>query len=107
MRVKRIIPCVCITSKPDTAISTHYGMPELRVAKSSTTDKEFWQIHCPKCKRGGLLEFKSQYYALKNWNEMQLDLWRHECTDFWEGDILPNIPEWRREMYKEIINYDL
>lgn len=103
MKVKRIIPCVCIERKPDTAVTIHYGMPELRVS----SDGQFWQIQCPKCKRGGLLEFKSQYYALKNWNEMQLDLWRHECTDFWEGDILESIPEWRKEMYKEIINYDL
>ena len=60
MRVKEVFPCVCIGSKPDTAVSTYYGMPELR------TNGSFWQIRCPRCGRGGLMEFSSQYYALKD-----------------------------------------
>lgn len=101
MRVKRIYPCVCITQKPDTAVSTYYGMPELRVV-SSESGGEFWQIRCPRCRRGGLLEFRSQYYALKDWNEMQLGLWRDECCNFWEDTISESCPEWRRKIYEEM-----
>jgi len=97
MRVKEVFPCVCISHKPDTAVSTYYGMPELR------TNGSFWQIRCPRCGRGGLMEFSSQYYALKDWNEMQIDLWRDECRDFWEGKKMTNVPEWRHEIYERMI----
>lgn len=102
MRVKRIIPCVCIEHKPNAGDSVYYGMPELRVAKGLNSGKEFWQIRCPRCQRGGLFEFSSPYYALKDWNRMQMSCWDWECTSPFEGGVLESCPQWRREMYAEI-----
>ena len=100
MRVKKIFPCVCIDHKPDAGDSTYYGFPILRVAAG--LDKEFWQIKYPNCGRGGCLEFPSQYYALKHWNEMQLWLWKNECFDFWTGE-LKDVPKWKKEVYEELV----
>lgn len=102
MKVKGIIPCVCIDHKPDASDKTTYGMPHLTVAKSLQSDKEFWQIWCPECGRGGMAEFYSQYYALNAWNEMQLKLWEIECCLPWTTKIDPEVPQWRRDMYQEI-----
>lgn len=102
MRVKRILPCVCIDHKPDAGDSVHYGMPELRVAKGWNSSIEYWMIRCPSCQRGGLLEFSSPYFALKHWNKMQMSLWDMECTSPFDEGIIENCPQWRKEMYEEM-----
>ena len=65
MKVKKILRCVCSPDSEDDG-SIYYGMPQLKV----TYNSEFWEVFCPKCGRGGVFQYKSQYLALKNWNEM-------------------------------------
>lgn len=80
--VKDIIPCVC-TKEPPNKIdwyehSVYYGMPQLKVSNGIEEHIQFWVAFCPLCGRGGCVEYKSQYFALKHWNEMQTELWRSE-----------------------------
>lgn len=66
MKVDNIETCICIDHEPTAADSVFYGMPQLKLSRGYE-----WQIFCPNCGRGGCLEFKSQYHALKHWNKMQ------------------------------------
>ena len=66
MKVDHIETCVCIDHEPTSADSVYYGMPQLKVTKGQEGS-----AFCPNCGRGGCLDFKSQYLALANWNEMQ------------------------------------
>ena len=63
----KITPCICCDHEPDVGDSVYYGMPQLRV----TDDMEYFEYYCPNCGRGGCLQFKSAYLAIKNWNKMQ------------------------------------
>lgn len=63
-----ILPCIC-TPDYDGAKSIYKGMPQLKV--SGGKRYTFFTPFCPKCGRGGLIEYKSAYLALKAWNEMQ------------------------------------
>ena len=45
-------------------------MPQLKV----TQGMDYFEIYCPNCGRGGMLQFKSAYLAVKDWNEMQESL---------------------------------
>lgn len=65
-----IIPCVCCEHESSVADSIYYGMPQIKVTK----DMKYYEAFCPICGRGGLLQFKSAYLAIKDWNEMQLML---------------------------------
>lgn len=73
----KIIPCICCDHEPSAADSVYYGMPQLKVTQSM----DFFEIYCPNCGRGGLLQFKSAYLAVKNWNEMQESLRHHELFE--------------------------
>lgn len=75
MRVPDIVPCVCVDHKPDVADSCYYGMPQLKVSVGLDTSKQFYTPYCPNCGRGGCIEYKSAYLALKGWNKMQTELW--------------------------------
>ena len=75
MRVKKIIPCVCIDHRPDASDSVYYGMPQLKVSGGFDTSMQFYSPYCPNCGRGGCVEYKSAYLALKSWNKMQESLW--------------------------------
>lgn len=68
MKVDKILPCIC-TPDYDSAKSIYNGMPQLKV--SGGKPHTFFTPFCPKCGRGGLIEYKSAYLALKAWNEMQ------------------------------------
>ena len=72
-KVKEIIPCVCADNKPDAGESVYDGMPQIKVYQSAG-GKQLWTAFCPACGRGGLIEHKSTYLALKDWNEMQIEL---------------------------------
>ena len=52
--------------------SVYYGMPQLKVCGGKP--HTYFEVYCPNCGRGGLLQFKSAYLALKDWNEMQEEL---------------------------------
>ncbi len=70
MKIK-IIPCIC--SEPIDEYSDIYdGMPQLKVTNyNEHCNSQYYEAYCPICGRGGLMQFKSAYLALKNWNEMQ------------------------------------
>ena len=74
MKVERVIPCVCLDHQLTYADSVFEGMPQLKVEPSG----KFFTAYCPKCGRGGCIQHKSAYLALKNWNEMQDSLWQRE-----------------------------
>lgn len=76
MTVDKIIPCICIGSEPTVSDSVFYGMPILCPYNSNAEHKQYWDIKCPNCGRGGLFEEKSAYLALKKWNKMQESLRR-------------------------------
>ena len=69
MKVDHIETCVCIDHEPTEADSVFYGMPRLEVSAGQA-----WRGFCPNCGRGGCKEFKSPYFALSDWNKMQLGL---------------------------------
>lgn len=62
-----VIPCVCCDHKPDAGDSVYYGMPQLKI----TGNMEYFEIFCPKCGRGGLMQWGSAYQAVKHWNDVQ------------------------------------
>lgn len=74
MRVDKIETCICCDHEPTVADSAFYGMPEMKISYSDFNHKYWFVPYCPKCGRGGILEFKSAYLALKNWNDMQARL---------------------------------
>ena len=78
MKVDKILPCVCCDHEPNTGDSVYYGMPQLKVCGGKP--ETFFEVYCPVCGRGGLLQFKSAYLALKDWNEMQQDLRDYFCS---------------------------
>ena len=63
----KITPCICAAHEPTAGDSCYYGMPQFYV----TADMNDWELQCPVCGRGGRLQFKSPYLAVKDWNEMQ------------------------------------
>lgn len=70
MKVGEILPCVC-TQDADLTADGYAGMPILRTYGGADN---YFNYQCPNCGRGGLLQFKSAYLALKDWNEMQRNL---------------------------------
>lgn len=71
MTVDKIIPCVCCEHPPSVADSSEYGMPILIPYNSSAKEHlQFWNVKCPKCGRGGCVDEKSAYLALKKWNQI-------------------------------------
>lgn len=71
MKVDKILPCIC-TPEYDSAASLYDGMPLLKV--SGGKPNTYFTPFCPKCGRGGMIEYKSAYLALRVWNEMQNQL---------------------------------
>lgn len=67
MKVSKIIPCICCTHTPNCGDSVYYGMPTLKV----TDGMNYFEAYCANCGRGGLIQYKSAYLAIKGWNEMQ------------------------------------
>lgn len=67
MKVNKIIPCICCDHEPDCGDSVYYGMPQLKV----TDGMNFFEAYCPNCGRGGLIQYKSAYLAIKGWNKLQ------------------------------------
>lgn len=86
MTVEHIIPCICSTRHKTDYMSTYDGMPQLKVHGNYIKHKQFWTIYCPNCGRGGIIEFKSPYLALKDWNEMQKTLYEYENKEIFIRD---------------------
>ena len=69
MKVGKIIPCVCSPNWEEKHIeSGYYGMPILRTYGGADG---YFECVCPNCGRGGMIQFKSAYLALRDWNMMQ------------------------------------
>lgn len=103
MKVDRIMPCICIDHAPGFGDSGTYGMPEMKVYSCGPSGEYGYRYipYCPSCGRGGISDYKSDYFALKGWNEMQLSLWRYEAEGVLEDEITDCEP-WRKEFYKEL-----
>lgn len=74
MTVDKILRCVCSSREPTSSDSVFYGMPILKPYNSNRNHKQYWDVKCPVCGRGGLFEETSPYYALKKWNDLQIGL---------------------------------
>lgn len=84
MKVRKVIPCICSPNwENEQTANGYYGMPQLRVYGGSD---RYFDAYCPKCGRGGLLQYKSAYLALKEWNEMQQSLRRIAIIEAEEGE---------------------
>jgi hypothetical protein len=78
MTVDKIIPCVCCEHPPSVDDRHEYGMPVLIASNSCIDHLQFWEAKCPKCGRGGIIQYKSAYLALKHWNECMVRCYRME-----------------------------
>lgn len=78
MTVDHIIPCICCEHPPSVDDSIEYGMPILIPQNSIVAHKQFWEVKCPNCGRGGMFQFTSPYLALKDWNALQHHLYEYE-----------------------------
>lgn len=73
----RIIPCVCTPHPPTCADRVSYGMPVLTAWNSnSPKHRYFWDIKCPVCGRGGLMEVSSSAAAIKHWNRLMTNAYK-------------------------------
>ena len=71
MKLKKILPCICSEDKINDGSGT-FGMPVLSVYHAFGGGEYTYSIYCPVCGRGDRMEtWKSDYYALKSWNELQ------------------------------------
>jgi len=59
-------------------------MPVLTPSNGLAPHKQFWNVRCPKCGRGGAGEYKSAYLALKHWNELMERCRAMEKGVIWE-----------------------
>lgn len=90
----RITPCVCIDHVPTTADSVHYGMPELKLS----CNMKWFTPYCPVCGRGGMMEYKSAYLAIKGWNAMQNGLWEfRKREEAGEDALFEAVEEYKKE----------
>ena len=69
MKIDKILPCVCCDHEPNSGDSVYYGMPQLKVCGGKPYT--FFSAYCPVCGRG-TYQFKSAYFALKFWNDLQI-----------------------------------
>lgn len=68
-RLPNIETCVCWSGKKTKKNDWWNGLPHLEVIEGQR-----YIPYCPKCGRGGIIDFTSSYKALKSWNEMQHSL---------------------------------
>ena len=105
MRVAKIWPCICIDHEPDCRDSVTYGMPQIRVSGCRTFESKDggyrYMPYCPRCGRGGMFDFRTDYAALKYWNELQESLWRFEVEGLFVGEK-KNVPKWRSDLYRKL-----
>lgn len=76
MTVEYIIPCICCEQKQNKIGNAYSGMPILLVTGNYNPHVQFYDVQCPKCKRGGMFQDKSAYIALKRWNNLMRECYR-------------------------------
>lgn len=97
MKVKKIIPCVCIEHYPETADSCGYGMPNIAVGQG-----EWFSCYCRNCGRGSrFLQWQSTYKALKDWNKIQKSCWERRCYKAFSARYRDNIAEWEKRILRD------
>lgn len=75
MTVDKIIPCICCEHPPSSVTGPwDYGMPIL-IPHNAGEHRQLWDARCPNCGRGGFMEEKSAYLALKKWNSIMESLY--------------------------------
>lgn len=84
-----IMPCICSEGDIEKENEHDGGMPIFRPSRECSLRppyQRFWSYKCPDCGRGGfgLTEEKSLYYAIKAWNEMQINLRKLRDDKFFE-----------------------
>lgn len=84
MTVERITPCVCCDHLPNEADAHDYGMPVLIPCNGLKPFQQFWEAKCPQCGRGGLVQYKSAYLALRGWNELMAECYATQESPFSE-----------------------
>ena len=84
MKVDHIETCFCIDHEPTCADSVFYGMPQLKVTGGG--DHQWFTAYCPNCGRGGCIEHKSAYLALKHWNDIMQREKRTKMCGLFVGD---------------------
>ena len=66
--------CVCWSGERNAENDWWDGMPHLKIVDNGLVNNHAYVAYCPKCGRGGIIEFPTVYKALKDWNEMQQSL---------------------------------
>lgn len=98
MNVDKIVPCTCIKYKPNSCVSTYYGMPVLRVCVGINNDHSinYYEAVCPRC--GDHLigkQYKSAFLALRAWNNWKTQMWNQVDVitgeKFRDFDNLPSL----------------
>ena len=87
MKIDKVVPCTCIKYKPDSSVSTYYGMPILKVSVYDRGDKMFnyFEPVCPRCGMSMIgRQYNSAYLALNAWNEWMTERW--EAKDPFTGE---------------------
>ena len=106
-----IRPCVCM-AKAEANNSMYAGMPALIPTRNDDPERYphvYWEIKCPRCGRGGILQFKTVNAAIKHWNKMQDDLWKSVdgfnlpfCYPFGEDETYEPLYKRYHELIREI-----
>ena len=79
MKNNHIEKCICSCEQIE---CLQQGMPILMPLQSENQ----WIIECHFCGRGGGMEFKSPYLAIKHWNKFQAHLKDIESNGLFEHD---------------------
>ena len=74
MTVDFIIKCICVAGEYSNGL--WHGLPELKVSNTNRPHTQYWRAQCPKCGRGGIIDYPSAFKCLDAWNKMQKDLYR-------------------------------
>ena len=100
MKVKKIIPCVCIKHFPNSCENAQYGMPDIAVSQG-----EYYSCYCRNCGRGSRCsDYVSSYKALKDWNRLQKELWEIRCNKHWLNEYKEDIEPWEVKVMEEFVN---
>ena len=73
MTVDFIIPCICTTEN-----RRFSGMPVLKPQNTNRPHTQYWRAQCPRCGRGGIIDYPSVFKCMDAWNKMQKGLYQSD-----------------------------
>lgn len=86
----KVLKCVCFKESCEPGGEGIFdGMPYLR----TSSNMDCWEAYCPNCRRGGIVQYKSPYLALKAWNAMQWGL----RSDSWFVPVVPVVEKEKQD----------